>query len=108
MYEVEPFTDQRAVTAAGTPERLVESPDIHNEVIAVRIRANADNTGNIYVAKTALSGSITTDGYILKAGESQPIDVHDFRDAYLDLYNIWIDADVNGEGVSFIGIEVFR
>ena len=98
-------TGQRVVTAAGTPEALIETPANVKEarVKLVIIRAHTGNGGDIYVG--ANNSVASTTGYILTAGETVELDVSDEEyDVRLDLTQIWIDADNNGEGVSYLAL----
>lgn len=80
---------QKTVTAHGTAEALGSAV----LVSGVRIKALAGNTGNIYVGDADVD---STNGYVLDAGEEffQEID---------SLEKVYIDSDVDAEGVSFIG-----
>lgn len=101
------YVDNRAVTAAGTPERLNEEANAYRRyVLSVTIRALTTNAGNIYVAGRQDRATITTDGFILSAGETLTLDVSQFFDEQIDLQDIWIDADVNGDAVCFVAFEV--
>jgi len=107
MPEIRILTAQRAVTAAGTPEKIKEASEFHkNKVIAIRIRAKVSNAGDIYITSTDQRASASSAGDILAPGEVHPIDVHDFVDGYLDLAEIWIDAANSGDGISYMAIEV--
>ena len=106
MHEIRLITAQRAVTAAGTPEKIKEALEsLQNKVISITIRAHTGNAGFIYVAYEQSAASAAF-GYVLSAGEVLPLDVHDIYDGYLDLSKIWIDASVNGDGISYIAFEV--
>lgn len=106
MNEIKFITAQRAVTAAGTPEKVKETPESHqHKVISLTIRAHTGNAGEIYVAYERAAASAAF-GYILSAGEVLTLDVHDIYDGYLDLAKIWIDASVSGDGISYIAFEV--
>lgn len=107
MPEIEVLTAQRVVTTAGTQEQIKETPEnVDEKVISIVIRAHATNTGNIYVANQANRANASTVGYILAAGETLLLDVHDFLDAWLNLARIWIDSDVDGEGISYTAFRV--
>lgn len=107
MKELKLVTDQRAVTAAGTPERLNEETNKYKAlIISITIRANVGNAGDVYVTPLDLKATASTDGYILAPGETLTLDVSQFLDAYLDLQNIWIDAANNGDAVSYVAFEV--
>ena len=105
MHEIKIFTNQRVVTAAGTPEKIKEAPEWQkNKVISIIIRAHTGNAGFIYVHETqAASAAI---GYILSAGEVAILDVHDIYDGYIDLSKVWIDSSVDGDGISYVAFEV--
>ena len=106
MQKIKFITAQRAVTAAGTPEQIKETPETqHNKVISVTLRANTTNAGYIYVSMNSQAASAAF-GYILSAGEVITLDVHDIYDGFLDLSEIWIDASVSGDGISYLAFEV--
>ena len=78
----------KTVTSAGTAERLDASDRL---VRCVAVRAKPANTGSIYIGDATVSSS--------DPGVS-PGDRLDVRgDPYLNLFDIFIDADTNGEGV---------
>lgn len=110
MPETKIITAQRVVTTAGTPEKIKEAPEyVNSQVIAVEFRAHTTNTGNIFITYEAPSGdpaNASTVGRILAAGEVFPIDMHDFKDMYIDLSKIWFDAAVSGEGLSYAAVKV--
>ena len=106
MMKIKFRTAQRAVTTATTPEKLKETPEHQeNKFIALTIRANTGNAGNVTVTMENQNASATF-GYILAPGETMPIDVSTILDAYIDISEIWIDAANNGDGVSYYGFEV--
>jgi len=106
MHEIKLITNQRVVTTATTPEKIKEAPEFQQvKVISITIRAHTGNAGVIYVAYEQLAASAAF-GYVLAAGETLTLDVHDIYDGYLDLSKIWIDASVNGDGISYIAFEV--
>ena len=105
--EIGIITAQRAVTAAGTPEKLKEAPEWeHSKMISVKIRAKTGNAGDIYITNETDRASASTVGEVLAAGEFIVLDVHDFPDAYLNLSKIWIDAATSGDGISLTAFEV--
>ena len=105
--EVRITTNQRVVTAAGTPEQLREAPEYYgNKVVSLVVTALLSNTGNIYITRIEDRATITTTGDILAPGDTWKVDVSMFTGAYVDLAHILIDAAVNGEGVSYTAIEV--
>jgi len=79
---------QKTVTSAGTAEALGSSTAIDS----ITIKALATNTGNIYVGSSSVDD---TNGFVLDAGDTVSLDIDNLADVY-------IDADTNGEGVSFI------
>ena len=86
------FSGQKDVAVAGTAEQLITV----NKAGKVIVKAKSGNTGAIYIGFS--SNSLSSNGYILLMDESV-----EFK---LDgLNNIYIDSSVNGEGVSYIGVE---
>jgi len=83
------YAGQKAVAAAGTDEALAASQALAS---GVTVKALAANTGNVYVGPEGVAAAT---GYVLAAGESVFIEVD-------DLAAVWLDAAVNGEGVSYI------
>jgi hypothetical protein len=81
---------QKTVTAAGTAEALGAATTLYS---GVSVKALATNTNDIYVGSSAVDD---TNGYVLSAGEAVFVENG-------DLANIFIDADTNSEGVSFVG-----
>lgn len=81
---------QNDVTTAGTEEALASTTALTS---GVTVKAKSDNTGNIYVGANPVTSST---GFILAAGEQVFIETD-------DLANVYIDAAVSGEGVSYIG-----
>ena len=85
---------EKTITAAGTAEALSTASRIKSVVII----AKAGNTGQVYVGGSDVTTS-TNDG--LDAGETLSIEAH----GWLDLANIYIDVDTNGEGVDFYAVK---
>jgi hypothetical protein len=81
---------QKTVTTAGTEVALGASTALKS---GVRVKALHGNTGWIYVGGNPVTSST---GYVLDAGEEVFVEVS-------NLATVYIDASVNGEGVSFIG-----
>lgn len=77
----------KTVTTAGVAEALGASTTIKS----IYIRATSTNTGNIYVGGSDVSSA---NGIALAANDSVEIDI-------ADLATVYIDSDVNGEGVGF-------
>lgn len=81
---------QKAVTTAGTAEALGTSTTLTS---GVRIKANSDNTGVIYVGASDVD---STTGFVLAAGEELFVEIADLAD-------VFIDAGTSADGVSYIG-----
>ena len=91
-------TFRKTVATAGTAVPIVSARQ--NNVVAFAIRALDDNTGKIFVGSSTSCDS--TDGMYLNAGESNEKSARTTRGGvhlHWDLYKIYIDAEVNGEGV---------
>ena len=82
------------VTTAGTAVALSAS----RRVRSVSIRAKAGNTGQIYVGGSDVDSTVN-DG--LDASESISFD----SVGWMDLADIYVDADTNGEGVDFYAVK---
>jgi len=80
---------QKNVTTAGTQIAL-GTAQIYKELTVI---ANADNTGNIYLGDSTVDSST---GIVLPKGGF-------FTFHFVDIANVYIDASVSGEGVSFGG-----
>jgi hypothetical protein len=79
------------VTTAGTEVPLSGSPvTLYN---GVTVRALSTNTQKIYIGSNPVS---STDGFQLSAGQEAVIIID-------NLNKVYIDADVSGEGITFIG-----
>ena len=86
------ISGQKSVTTAGTAVALSSNT---STIKAVMIKANSGNTNNIYVGNDGAGDVSSSNGYILAAGEEIIV--------YCDsLTEIYLDADTNGEGVSYI------
>lgn len=86
----------KSVTTAGTQVQLSATSVPCYEVL---MQVNASNTGSIYVGGASVDSST---GIVLiapAAATSQPVDI---VLSAQNLNQIWIDSDVNGEGVRFI------
>jgi hypothetical protein len=82
---------RKVVSAAATAEAISGAQACKN----VDITAETDNTGVIVVGGTTVVAAVgTRQGTPLNAGDSYSIDIDDLSD-------IFIDATVSGEGVSF-------
>ena len=90
------ISGQKAVTTAGTAERLHAGLDVHR---AIMIKALPTNTGTMYIGQ--VDGDVdSSNGMTLLAGEYQ---------VFLKISNlneIWVDASVSGEKVAWLLLEV--
>jgi len=91
-HGIESVGDGRKVVAsAGTAEALAASTACQK----VDIQAELDNTGIIVVGgSTVVAAAGTRRGIALRAGDSYEFEIDNLADIY-------IDATVNGEGVTF-------
>lgn len=89
---IKPFTivgnGVQTVPTAGVSVQLASS----NATQTVTVRAFATNTGKIYVGSSTVSSA---NGFQLSPQETISLDI-------ANISSIWIDADVSGEGVSYI------
>ncbi len=90
-------TDRKTVTAVGLPERLV---DIVQPVAGrLDVTAPSTNTGNIYIGGRDVSGVTGLEnGWKLAPGDIWTV-------ANQQIYDVWIDATVAGEGVHWGAVE---
>jgi hypothetical protein len=93
---------QTVVAAAGTRVILLAGDPQNIRVKSVNIRALSTNGGIIYVGGSDVSNLV---GRELIANENVTIQVSDEdwkHGSSVNLSKIWLDASVNGEGVSYI------
>lgn len=84
---------QDSVTTAGTAVQLNGGTSLTIPAGAeLVVRSDGGNAGNIYVGDSDVSSS---NGFVLGAGESVSVPTDDVN-------NVHIDADNNGEGVSWL------
>lgn len=84
---------QDSVTTAGTSVQLNGGTSLAiPDGAALAVRADGSNAGNIYIGDSSVTAS---NGFVLGAGESATLQVDDVSDVHLD-------ADNDGEGVSWI------
>ncbi len=88
------ISSEAIVTTAGTAVALSGS----RRVKSVTIRAKAANTGQIYVGGSNVDSTVN-DG--LDASESVTFETV----GWMELSDIYIDADTNGEGVDFYAVK---
>lgn len=86
-------TGQETVTTAGTAVQLNGGTTVYvPNGASVAVRADGGNAGSIYVGDSNVSSS---NGFVLGASESVSLPVD-------NVAAIYIDADNDGEGVSWI------
>jgi hypothetical protein len=83
------YNGKTSVATPGTQVVLASSQAI---LSGVTIKAEADNTGIIYVGDSTVQSS---DGFELAAGEQVFIEI-------ANLSTVWIDASVGTDGVSYV------
>lgn len=90
------ISGQKTVAAAGTAEAL-GSALIHGPLL---VKALLANTNNVYVGNDGAGDVTSSNGVELDAGE---VIVFDHVSS---LSTVMVDADTNGEGVSWISLKV--
>lgn len=98
MARVTIKTFHKVVTTAGTQVPLSSTTILARNIC---IQALASNTGSIYIGESDVSSSDF--GVEITAGNSFSIELPSMGEAGsddIDLKDIWIDAETNGEGVS--------
>ena len=88
------ISSEKTVATAGTAVALSAS----QRVKALTIIAKASNTGQVYIGGSDVS-SATNDG--LDAGETISFEAVN----WMDIADIFVDADTNGEGVDFYAVK---
>lgn len=81
--------NQRTVTTAGARVQLQTQA-----CLGVTVKAKSANTGLIYVGD---SGVTSANGHILAAGDAVSLAIDNVN-------RLWIDASVDGEGVSWLAV----
>jgi hypothetical protein len=89
------LSGSKTVAAAGTAERLVSAS---RRVKSVVIIAKDNNTGRVYVGGSDVA-STTNRGL----GPNQSISLEGV--GWLDLFDIYLNAATNGEGVDFYAVK---
>ena len=92
------LSGQRTVTTAGTAVRLAAASDPCTGPLMVK--ALDTNTGVVALGSDGALDVTVSNGLRLAAGE---VAVFEFVG---DLYDIWLDSAVNGEGVSWLKLNV--
>ena len=81
------------VDAAGTAQALSTTS---LEVVKAVVKAQADNTGNIFVGDSSVSSAT---GLVLDAGQEVVLDP---ARGYIDLSQVYIDAGTTDDGVEVL------
>lgn len=104
MREAYVKTCRRNVAVAGVPELFETGIPATYAVKSITIRADATNTGNIYLGDS--NRVSTTDySYILAPGETVSIDATLLGAYYyVFLTQLWIEADTSGNSLSFVAL----
>ena len=87
-------SSEKTVSTAGTAVALSST----QRVKSVTVIAKTANTGQVYVGGSDIA-STTNDG--LAPGDALEIGAEN----WLDLSDIYVDVDTNGEGVDFYGVK---
>lgn len=87
----------KTVTTAGTREPLLTGRREEVAVLSVTIKALSTNTGKVYVGDHAVA---STNGFPLDANDSLDYATGD-RSRLINLSQIYLDVDTNGEGVRY-------
>jgi hypothetical protein len=94
--KVSPVGSAKTVTTAGTGVPLVASA---TPAQMLYVRAKSTNTNNIYFGNSAVDKD-TSKQVVLVANQAVVVEASGgYR---LDVYEFYIDADTNGEGVDFL------
>jgi hypothetical protein len=89
------ITGNKAVTAAGTAERLVSTS---TKVKKVWIQCESDNTENVAIGDANVNATAGSErGFVMDSLQSIPLED-------VDLYEIYVDADTNGDGVTWFAL----
>lgn len=90
------ISGQKVIAAAGTAERLGTGTCMSN----LMIKALIANTGYVYVGEDGAGDVSAANGQVLSAGDSIVME------NLAQFNHISIDVSVNGEGVSWLKLEV--
>jgi len=85
---------QVTVTTAGTAVQFPSTTSGER----FEIKANPANTGNMWIGNDGAGDVTSANGYPLDAGQSIEVNVA----LVGNMSGLWVDADVNGEKVSWI------
>ena len=90
------ISGDKTVTAAGTAEAVVAAS---RRVRSVTIVAKDDNTGRMYVGGADVSSSVN------RGLQADDVLTHTSASGWLDLQDLYVDADVSGEGVDYYPVK---
>jgi hypothetical protein len=98
---LKPYVFRKAVTTAGTAERLTKG-DIYCSY--VRIQAEDDNTGVTFIGASDVSSSRGIELMICAGGDTDArtegfMELFATRDDLISLKDIWADVATGGDGV---------
>lgn len=101
------ISGSKNVTTSGTEVQLLASTveNLGRLCARLTIQAKTGNTNNVYVG-TSAAVSTSVFGVKLAAGQTYTIGMGETRGNGIDLANIWLDADTNGEGVTWFGEQI--
>ena len=88
------MSSEKTVSAAGIAEALAATQRVKALIVVAKI----SNTGQVYIGGSDVD-SATNDG--LDAGDVLTIPVQN----WLDLADVYIDVDTNGDGVDFYAVK---
>ena len=86
----------KTVAAAGTAEAISATAQ---RVRSVTIVAKDNNTGRVYVGGADVASTVNRG---LQAGD---VLTHTSASGWLDLADVYVDADVSGEGVDYYAVK---
>ena len=89
------ISSEKTVTAAGTAEALAAGSQ---RVRSLTVIAKTGNTGQVYVGGSDVA-STTNDGLAPGDGLEVP------AENWLDLADVYLDVDTNGEGVDYYAVK---
>ena len=90
------LSSQKTVAVAGTAEALSSTS---LSVRSVTLVAKTANTGRVYVGGAGVNSTVNAG---LQAGDALK---HTPAAVWIDLKDVYVNADVNGEGVDFYAVK---
>lgn len=92
-------TRQVTVATPGTPQRLASATTPAEQRYARTVLIKAHNTNSAAVYISSASGSMSTTGYFLQAGDTVTLTDHGKP---WDMYELWVDAVSGSSRVSVL------